>query len=219
LTPLKTFQNLSKPKQERITRVAVEEFSEKGFAGASINAMVKSLGIAKGSIFQYFGDKQGLFLFVFNQAMAMVKDYLRTVRDQTMDEELFSRLEKTLLAGVRFLREHPRLYKLYLKVLFESHIPFRNEILSSLHSYSHEYIYSLLETAKNRGELREDIDLDKTSFVLDAIMDRFLQAQAIQHLDAGLGLYKTDEDNARDWITSLVDLMRMGIGCKKSELK
>lgn len=215
MTPLKTFQNLSKPKQKRITRAAVEEFSEKGFTGASINAIVKNLGIAKGSIFQYFGDKQGLFLFVFNQAMEMVKDYLRTVRDQTEDEELFSRLEKTLLAGVHFLREHPRLYTLYLKVLFESQIPFRNKILASLRSYSHEYLYSLLETAKDRGELRENIDLDKTSFVLDAIMDRFLQAQAIQHLDAGLGLYKTDEENARDWIAGIVDIMRIGIGCEK----
>lgn len=215
MTPLKTFQNLSKPKQKRITRAAVEEFSEKGFTGASINAIVKNLGIAKGSIFQYFGDKQGLFLFVFNQAMEMVKDYLRTVRDQTEDEELFSRLEKTLLAGVHFLREHPRLYTLYLKVLFESQIPFRNKILSSLRSYSHEYLYSLLETAKDRGELRENIDLDKTSFVLDAIMDRFLQAQAIQHLDAELGLYKTDEENARDWIAGIVDMMRIGIGCEK----
>jgi len=215
LTPLKTFQNLSKPKQKRITRAAVEEFSEKGFTGASINAIVKNLGIAKGSIFQYFGDKQGLFLFVFNQAMEMVKDYLRTVRDQTEDEELFSRLEKTLLAGVHFLREHPLLYTLYLKVLFESQIPFRNKILASLRSYSHEYLYSLLETAKDRGELRENIDLDKTSFVLDAIMDRFLQAQAIQHLDAGLGLYKTDEENARDWIAGIVDIMRIGIGCEE----
>ncbi|MBW1759853.1 MAG: TetR/AcrR family transcriptional regulator [Deltaproteobacteria bacterium] len=215
MTPLKTFQNLSKPKQKRITRAAVEEFSEKGFTGASINAIVKNLGIAKGSIFQYFGDKQGLFLFVFNQAMEMVKDYLRTVRDQTEDEELFSRLEKTLLAGVHFLREHPLLYTLYLKVLFESQIPFRNKILASLRSYSHEYLYSLLETAKDRGELRENIDLDKTSFVLDAIMDRFLQAQAIQHLDAGLGLYKTDEENARDWIAGIVDIMRIGIGCEE----
>ncbi len=215
MTPLKTFQNLSEPKQKRITQAAVEEFSEKGFTGASINAIVKNLGIAKGSIFQYFGDKQGLFLFVFNQAMEMVKDYLRTVRDQTEDEELFSRLEKTLLAGVHFLREHPRLYTLYLKVLFESQIPFRNKILASLRSYSHEYLYSLLETAKDRGELRENIDLDKTSFVLDAIMDRFLQAQAIQYLDAGLGLYKTDEENARDWIAGIVDIMRIGIGCEK----
>ncbi len=67
VNPRKTFQNLSKEKQERITRIAVEEFAYKGFEGASINSMVGRMKIAKGSIFQYFGDKKGLFLFVFNR--------------------------------------------------------------------------------------------------------------------------------------------------------
>lgn len=212
MIPLKTFRNLSKEKRDRITRIAVEEFSEKGYQGASINAIVDRLGIAKGSIFQYFGDKKGLFLFVFDKSMEMVKDYLREVRDQTMDEDLFSRLEKTLFAGVIFIKKHPLLYALYLKILFQSKIPFRNEILLSLREYSLEYLRSLLETAKKRGELRDEIDLDMASFILDAIMDRFLQAQTILHLDAGLGLYKVNEDNARHWIESLVNIMRLGIG-------
>lgn len=214
MIPLKTFRNLSKEKRDRITRIAVEEFSEKGYQGASINSIVDRLGIAKGSIFQYFGDKKGLFLFVFDKSMEMVKDYLREVRDQTMDEDLFSRLEKTLFAGVLFIKKHPLLYELYLKILFQSKIPFRNEILLSLREYSLEYLRSLLETAKKRGELRDEIDLDMASFILDAVMDRFLQAQTILHLDAGLGLYNVNEDNARHWIESLVDIMRLGIGLR-----
>jgi AcrR family transcriptional regulator len=212
MKPLKTFQNLSADKQERITSAAAEEFSEKGYGGASINAIVDKLGIAKGSIFQYFGDKKGLFLFVFDSAMKMVKNYLRTVRDQTSDEELFIRLEKTLLAGEKFLREHPVIYKLYLKIMFESGIPFKNEILLSLREYSLEYFKLLLEDAKKRGELREDIDLAKAAFVLDAIMDRFLQARTVSHLDAGQGLYQCKESSALEWVKHLTKIMRFGIG-------
>ena len=214
MIPFKTFQNLSNKKREKITRVAVEEFSEKGYQRASINAIVEHLGIAKGSIFQYFGNKKGLFLFVFDTSMEMVKDYLRTVRDQTIDEDLFSRLEKTLLAGVLFINKHPLLYKLYLNIMFESKVPFKNEILLSLREYSIEYLQSLLETAKKRGELRKDIDIEKAGFILDAVMDRFLQAQTILHLDAELGLYKTDERNAREWITGLVNILRFGLGSR-----
>ena len=218
MTPLKTFQNLSKVKQDLITRVAIEEFSKKGYAGASINSLVERLGIAKGSIFQYFGDKKGLFLFVFNKSTDMVKEHLRKIRDLPMDEDLFARLEKTLHAGVLFLKKHPIIYKLYLKILFEPGIPFRDEILLSLRKQSLKYFRSLLERAKERGEIRDDIDIDKASFVLDAVMDRFLQAQTMLHLDAGLGIYKCDENNAGYWITDLVDIMRLGMGLKKGEL-
>jgi len=212
MSPLKTFRNLSTDKQERITRIAVEEFGEKGYAGASINAIVSRLGIAKGSIFQYFGDKKGLFFFVFNRTTDMVRDYLRTARDQTADADLFTRVEASLLAGVMFFQRHPAIYRLYIKAMFEDDIPFRSEILRSVREYSLKYFRSLLEEARTRNELRPDLDLDRAAFVLDAIMDRFLQAQAIPHLDAGLGLYQCSEQTARQWIRELIAIFRCGLG-------
>jgi AcrR family transcriptional regulator len=212
MTALKTFANLDQEKQDRILRVAVEEFGEKGYARASINAMVRRLGIAKGSIFQYFGDKEGLFRVAFSTATDMVKDYLRTVRDQTADADLFTRLEATLLAGVLFLRKHPVVYRLYLRTLLENQLPYREAALSSLRGYSLKYLRSLLTSAAERGELREGLDIDQAAFVLDAVMDRFLQAQAVNHLDSGLGLHDCSEETARRWAGQLVDVLRLGIG-------
>ncbi len=209
--PKSTFYNLSPDKQERITLVAMEEFSNKGFNGASINAMVERLRIAKGSIFQYFGDKKGLFVFVFNRSLEMVKDYLKTVRSQSAESDLQTRLTHTLFAGIRFIRQHPLLYRLYLRVLFESKAPFRDEILASLRSYSFEYLRSLLEAARDKGELKQDLDLDKACFILDAVMDRFLQALTVAHLDAGLGVYSASIDSAENWSKSLVETICRGI--------
>ena len=193
-------------------RVATAEFGEKGYEGASINAMVQALGIAKGSMFQYFGDKQGLFLFTFAQSMEMVKENLRSVRDSTLDADLFHRLAATLEAGVRFIGENPEAYRLYLRILAESRFPYRDEILRSLREYSQEYIRELLETAKERGELAEGTDTCRASFMIDAVMDRFLQARMMPHMDAGLGIYNADEKDAESWIRSLVAFVRAGIG-------
>jgi len=151
-------------------------------------------------------------MFIFDKSTELVKGRLRIIRDQTTEDKLFSRLEKTLYAGVYFLKDHPRIYKLYLKVLFDSKIPFRDEILLYLRNYSFEYLRSLLETAQKNGELREDLDLDKACFILDAIMDRFLQTQTILHLDAGLGIYQADEKKIKSWITDIVEIINIGIG-------
>ena len=210
--PRKTFQKLPIDKQTRITDAAIEEFSNKGFDGASINTIVDRLKIAKGSIFQYFGDKKGLFLFVFNRSVEMVKDYLKTVRDKTADEPLTHRLTQTLLAGIDFIRQHPLLYRLYVKVLFESRLPFREELLLSLRQHSMEFLGSLLENARSKGELRPDLDIQKTSFVLDALMDRFLQAYMTPQLDAGLGVYRADDAHVRKWIDEIVSVIIAGVG-------
>jgi TetR/AcrR family transcriptional regulator len=210
--PLKTFENLSRAKQNRITEAAISEFSEKGYTGASINALVEVLGIAKGSIFQYFGDKKGLFLFIFNKSTELVKERLRVIRDQTTNDNLLSRLEKSMNAGVSFIQDHPLIYKLYMKVLYDAKIPFRDEILLSLRTYSFQYLRALLETAKDNGELRKNLDLDKACFILDAVMDRFLQTQTIRHLDAELGIYKADETVIKSWIHDIVEMIDIGIG-------
>lgn len=211
MKPKQIFQNLSKEKQDRITWIAVEEFAHNGFDGASINAMVGRMKIAKGSIFQYFGDKKGLFLFVFNHSIKMVKEYLRTIRDQSTDQDLATRLNQTLSAGIAFIKTHPLLYRLYMKVLFDPKAPFRDEMLSSFRQHSTDYLKSLLENAFIKKELNNDIDTDKAAFVLDAVMDRFLSAHAIKHLDSGLGLYDAPLKVTNEWITDITKMICTGI--------
>ncbi len=211
MTAKQTFLNLSEEKRRRITDVAVIEFSSRGYEGASINRMINRLQIAKGSIFQYFGDKSGLFMYVFGVAMDMVKKYLRDVRDSSAAEDLFSRLNRTMAAGIKFVKAHPTIYALYLRIQFDQTTPFRDEILSSLRKYSHNYLRSLLLDARERGELREGIDLDQMAFLLDAVMDRFLQSLSMEHFDAGLGLYQFDRGQAGKWSRELVEIVRNGI--------
>jgi TetR/AcrR family transcriptional regulator len=205
------FHNLPEEKKERILTVASEEFSQKGYAGASINRIVGRLGIAKGSLFQYFGTKDGLFRFVFSRALERVKDNLRHVRDDASRKDLSSRLNDTLLAGAWFIRKHPLLYRLYLQLLTDDTIPFRNDMLLALRQYSLEYIRFLLEEARDRGELADHVDLNRAAFMLDAVMDRFLQAQAVPHMDAGLGLFDGDMTNIQAWIKDLVQMIQKGV--------
>ncbi len=210
-TAAERFLNLPEEKQERILTVASEAFGQKGYAGASINAIVNRLGIAKGSLFQYFGTKDGLFRFVFSHALHKVKDYLRDVRDTTTSSDLSTRLTETFLAGARFIRKYPLIYKLYLQLLTDDSIPFRNDMLLSLRQYSLEYIRSLLEDARDRGELGSHVDMDKAAFMLDAVMDRFLQAQAVPHMDAGLGLFDGDMNIVVSWIGDMVVMIQKGL--------
>lgn len=209
--PLKTFLNLPLSKQEKITLAAVREFGEKGYRSASINAMVKELGIAKGSVYQYFEDKSSLFLYVFADSMEKVKQYLKNVRSVTADQLLSLRLKKTLEAGVRFIEEHPSVYRLYVTFLNDDSMPMRQELLSALRLYSLEYIVSLLETARERGELKPETDLAKAGFIIDAVMDRFLLSRTEPHAACATGIYSADEATVGQWIDQIVDMICRGI--------
>ena len=54
-------------REEQIVSVAVDEFAERGYAGASMIAIAARAGISKPLIYQYFGSKDGLYLVCLRQ--------------------------------------------------------------------------------------------------------------------------------------------------------
>ncbi len=209
LSPKQTFINLPEDKKQRVIESAVQEFSERGYQQASINSMVSRLNIAKGSMYQYFENKKGLFLFVFNQAISIVRLTLKGVKKDTEGEDFFVRTKKSLMAGVEFIDKHPSLYRIYLRILFERDSPLREDLLQTIRLFSHEYLLSLLEEGQRRGDIKADLDPALSVFVLDAVLDRFLQVYALPHLDPSLDLRTTEGMEER--INGIVALLRQGL--------
>ncbi len=211
VTARPTFHNLSPEKQERVLAAALGEFSDKGYQQASVNTMVSASGIAKGSIYQYFKDKKSLFLYIFDFAIDRVRRTLLAVKEETRDEDFFVRLEKSLLAGVAFIRRHPRVYGLYLKILFDQHVPRRQELLLAVRQFAAEYLGSLVRQGQARGELRGDLPTGAVIFLLDALLDRCLQASALPSFDVTLGLDQASPEDLRGRIGELVALLKTGL--------
>jgi TetR/AcrR family transcriptional regulator len=206
-----TFLNLPEAKRDRIIVAATKEFSEKGYQGASINNLVEGLGISKGSIFHYFTNKNGLFLYIFQAAVALVRKTLVKVKEETEDLEVFERIRRSLLTGVDFVRGHPHIYRIYLKLLFEREVPFRSELLQAIRLFSSEYLGSLIRKGMERGEIRRDIAPEQVVFLLDAVLDRFLQAYMVSYLDQGGNLFNADSAKLEIWAADLIDVLRKGL--------
>ncbi len=206
-----TFLNLPEAKQEKIMAAALAEFADKGYDQASVNVMVSASGIAKGSLYQYFKDKKGIFLYIFEVAIAAVRRTLMKVKDETQGEEFFTRLEKSLLAGVDFIRRHPKIYNIYLKILFDQRVPEREALITAVRRFAADYLGSLVRQGIARAEIRADLPGPTVIFLLDALLDRFLQAAAVPAFDVTLGLDKAGEAEVQKRVEELVDLLRAGL--------
>ncbi|RJR46086.1 MAG: TetR/AcrR family transcriptional regulator [Deltaproteobacteria bacterium] len=206
-----TFTHLPPDKQERVLDAALTEFADQGYHQASLNRLVAKAGIAKGSLYQYFPNKEGIFRHIFELALNLVRRTLVAVKESTENDNLFIRLEKSLQAGVRFLQEHPRIYSLYLKIQFDRQTPFRQELLAAVRRHASEYFGSLITRAKARGELRPGVSEPAALFLLDAVFDRFLQAAAVPYLDVTFNLHQAPEEAVNRRIRELIDLLKEGL--------
>jgi AcrR family transcriptional regulator len=77
--PKDTFFNLAEEKRTLICQVAIDEFAAYSFAQASINRIVDGSGIAKGSFYQYFENKDDLFLYVIQSIAEEKLNYLAPI--------------------------------------------------------------------------------------------------------------------------------------------
>lgn len=209
--PKKTFANLPPEKQENILRAAVCEFAENGYRRASLNRIVASLNIAKGSLYQYFDNKEALFLHVFNQFIRQVKEEVKIACADVAENDFFAVAAKVLRAGISFIDRHPEYFRIYLRVLFEPDIPNREDLVARVRLFSLEYFGPLAEVAVEKGVLRGDIDSRKAVFILDALLDRFLQGYAQPYLDGGLGLSGMSAARLDEEIASMVAVLRSGL--------
>ena len=173
----RTFNNLPADKQELILREAVREFGECGYRHASVNRIVERTGIAKGSLYQYFANKEALFLYVFGRFAELIK---QTVREAAGEGEgdFFTRMAQVMRAGEAFVGSHPEYFRLYLKLAGDEDIPHRPQLLGLLRLFPAEYFAPLLEQGRLDGSIRRDVRLGAMIFLIEGVIERFLQGLA-----------------------------------------
>ena len=78
--PKQTFFNLPAEKREVIINAAVDEFVKHGLENASTNRIVAKSGISKGSFYQYFEDKQDVFMHLLTVLEQEKTDFFKDKR-------------------------------------------------------------------------------------------------------------------------------------------
>jgi len=204
-----SFTNLSEEKQQRIFQAAINEFADEGYKSASMNVVVKEAGISKGSLFQYFSTKLDLFDSIVTNATLLVKKQLRIARDESKGQLIKVRLSRLIRAGFDFIENHPKLAKIYFRLLYTGHTPFAADRQKVLQKQSIEFLESMIRDAGD--EIDSNLDTNRIAFLVNGVMQQLLHAYYTENVDTGLGLYRGQEDELESWIETAVEFMSNGI--------
>lgn len=87
--PKSTFYRLPDEKKKRILEAAKQEFLRVPYQEASINKIIKTAEIPRGSFYQYFEDKQDIFTYVLDEQHEKIVE--ETVKSMKLAEGDFFR--------------------------------------------------------------------------------------------------------------------------------
>jgi AcrR family transcriptional regulator len=167
--PKETFLNLPEAKRRAIVEAAVDEFAAYSYEQASVNRIVASAGIAKGSFYQYFEDKKDLYLYLMSLIAEEKVNYLSPVINNPAEHDIFTVIREMYLSGAQFAVERPRYTAIANRLMADREAPIFQELQVDSRPASFALFQPLIEQAIARGEIRADIDTKMLNYIVASI--------------------------------------------------
>lgn len=163
--PKKTFFNLPEAKRILIIETSLDEFSFNTYDKASLSQIVIKAGIAKGSMYQYFNDKEELYSFLVGYVSEKKLSYINAALPQ-MQEDFFLLYKEIIFAAVRFDISHPLYSSFLYNVGKDTHNP---AISKQIMASSVSFIEQMLQKAYSQGQIRNDVNKKLAAFIISYI--------------------------------------------------
>jgi len=169
--PKQTYYNLDKDKKDRLLEACFEEFSQYTFTDASINRIIKSANISRGSFYQYFDDKEDCYMeilgMIAQEKYELFKDVVNDESHSVFDDYL------NMLKQVRiWMDRQPRYYKIGI-LMQKDDSDFIHKLIEKNPSLGDYFIY-LIKRDQERGLIRKDVDPHLLSDVLISTNQKIL---------------------------------------------
>jgi len=202
----------SEGKRAMIIDAAMRHFAEQGYQAARVGDIAALLGIAKGSIFQHFGSKDGLFFEVYKKAVRSFPQYLDAPAE-VRERGFFEVLRYWLVCTEHLVREDWIPYRVSLLGNYGSNLTLKREINRFLMTEDPYGTVAFVRFGVQRGDLRPDLDQEMTVSIIDWTVERFQDALLTEELDPGLFRKQGDPAEKKDTrIAQFVELLRRAIG-------
>ena len=164
--PKQTFLNLPDEKRDIIINVAIDEFLEFGLENASTNRIVANSGISKGSFYQYFEDKQDVFMYLLSILEAEKLAFFEDKRPPGMNMDTFDYFRWMIKTGMEFNSTRPRMTQAISRVLLGDGM-YYGKNFADYRQKTIQALRMMIEQAIGRGEVDPSVDVELAVMVME----------------------------------------------------
>jgi AcrR family transcriptional regulator len=206
----------TRAKRDRIVECAMRRFAEHGYQGTRVEDVAAELGIAKGSIFQHFGSKAGLFLEVYRRAVSSLPAWL-DAPEATREAGFFPVVMYWLERTEHLVQEDWIPYRVALIGNYGTDLELKRQINRWLVSEDPYGTLEFVEFGIARGEVRDDIDLEMMVSMVDWLSGSLQDALVTEELDPGLfHRWKSQPERQRLRVEQFATVLRSAIGASSA---
>ncbi len=155
-------------KHQRILQAAVKIFAEKGFYKAKISEIAREAGVADGTIYLYFKNKDDILIQLFEEEMDRMIESMRG--ELSRFEEPLEKLKAFVRRHLGVVEENPRLAEVIQVELRQSNKFVKNYTNRKFQEYLN-LVEEIIREGQQRGVLRPDIEPSIAKRVIFGALD------------------------------------------------
>ncbi|WP_333647906.1 TetR/AcrR family transcriptional regulator [Lacrimispora sp.] len=207
--PKKTFLRLRDEKQESIIRAAIHEFIENGFARAKIADIAQNAGVAKGSMYQYFEDKEELYVYCAEWGLETFMKKLDE-RVNIADMDVFEYFEDNV-SKTEIINEEHEIILFLQNVTREPGLIVPS--MKAMNNAANLYGKKLIQNSKKKGVVRTDIDDELLMDYFLAVAERFKMRWMDRYIDFTTEITEEQTRAMKSEMAQMLQLLKRGMGC------
>jgi AcrR family transcriptional regulator len=155
--PKDTFNHLKPEKKQRIIDATIKELSEQPFEHVNLSNIIRDAGIARGSFYQYFENKDDLYQYFSMYIGQKKSELLSDLFDLTHYMPFIERLKALFLPGFVFAKTYPELvsagYNMTQSSLFRD-----SPIYQQAYQQGIDFFEMLIKIDQDKGTIRQDLE-------------------------------------------------------------
>ncbi len=201
--PKETFFNLRDIKRDRVVQAALEEFAKYPYERASLSTIVQNAGIAKGSMYQYFADKQDLYLYIIKRVYDSKRNYLQDVFAK--DQDFFATLQRYYQRAYMFAVEYPLYHQIAINFWESKDDKLHQEIIDNKELRASDFTRMLIQAMED-GQVNPNLSKEAAFFVYHSV-----GKELIENFQ---GLSAEEAEKHLEFIRDVLDILAYGLGRK-----
>lgn len=197
--PTKTFANLPPEKKQAIFTAAIREFAANRFNAASINQVVKTAGISRGSFYQYFSGKEDLYLYVLAEIAREKIAVAEKVKQNQPGADFFQAFFYIFRSVLDWAKDKPLYHQVGMLVDYDDGVFIAK--LTARAPAGWALLKEIFQRDQELGRIKPDADADMVINLLFTQNQHYFKQ-----------FYRTgSEENLRKQVLRLLEIIKGGI--------
>lgn len=182
-TITRTFRRLDPERQRLILDAILLEAAEVGPAALNVKSIARRAGVAVGSLYQYFPDRNAILDFAIELCVRYMIEIFTLSRPYLLAMPLAEALKAYISVGIEWGQTEIKLVRFFGRAAYQGDPALAERVVRPIATMMRELMHDLFTQAVALGEIREGLDIEAASRLVNALMIVYGDSQLLPYLN------------------------------------